>query len=79
MSKIMSGTVRGKTIELDELPGLVDGQRVAVELKPNAVRSNWQDIVGRLEGSLAEGRAFAAASEQIQQDRKSATRPAVDL
>jgi uncharacterized protein (DUF433 family) len=30
----LQGVVRGKTIELEEAPGLPDGQRVAVEVRP---------------------------------------------
>jgi hypothetical protein len=33
MTKIMHGTVHGKTIELDEDLGVVDGQKVEVQVK----------------------------------------------
>ena len=32
MTKRFHGTIRGKTIELDEDPGIADGQRVLVQI-----------------------------------------------
>ena len=64
-----SGIVRGNTIELDESPGLVDGERVRVELEvePN---SSWGEGIKRSAGALANDEEFGRVMEQIQRDRK---------
>ena len=54
MTKKYNGIVRGKTIELDESPGLADGDRVRVELETAQDQKNWEEKAKNLAGSLAD-------------------------
>ena len=78
MAKQYTGIIRGVTIELDESPGFADGERVRVELEaePNC---SWGEGIKRSAGSLANDEGFGKAMEQIQRDRKTDSRPAVDV
>ena len=54
MLKTMTGIIHGKTIELDEPPGLADGQRVEIEVKPTREDSSDESVLRRCAGSLAD-------------------------
>ena len=54
MSKIMTGIIQGKTIELDQPPGLTDGQRVEIEVKSTQEDSIGEAVLRRCAGSLAD-------------------------
>jgi uncharacterized protein (DUF433 family) len=41
--KPLKGVIRGKTIELEQEPGLPEGQRVAVEIRPVEETAPWVD------------------------------------
>jgi hypothetical protein len=55
---VLKGVVRGKTIELDEEPGLPDGQLVNVTVEPVAPRANAAetplDALKRAAGSWSD-------------------------
>jgi len=54
MSKTMTGIIQGKTIELDQLPGLTDGQRVEIEVKSTQEDPTGEAVLRRCAGSLAD-------------------------
>ena len=79
MTKTLHGKVHGKTIELDEDLGVVDGQEVEVQVtmyrprkRPPGPPPGWRPGISRTAGSLAhlcsaeDDRSF----EEIYQDRK---------
>jgi len=74
MSKPYTGTIYGKTIELNESPGLCDGESVEVVSQPASMRTEWGQGIRRSAGALAEDSEFGEAMEQIQQERKRSTR-----
>ncbi|MBN2291330.1 MAG: hypothetical protein JXM70_02830 [Pirellulales bacterium] len=78
MGKKFTGIVRGSIIELDESPGLADGERVKIELETES-HLQWGEGIKRSAGALAEDVEFGKAMEQIQLERKSDSRPAVEL
>lgn len=54
MSRIIQGIVHGRTIELTEDPGVADGQRVEVIVKPAREAKPWGEGIRRSAGALAE-------------------------
>jgi len=73
MTKTIHGKVRGKTIELEEDPGIADGQAVEVIVKPAKPRQPWGAGIKRSAGVAAQDREFDEVFEQIARDRKAAT------
>jgi hypothetical protein len=71
MTRTIHGRVHGKTIELDEDPGVADGQEVEVQVKVIS-RSSRQPGEGflRTEGALADDTEWDAIMEDVYQDRK---------
>lgn len=84
MTKTIRGRIRGKTIELDEDLGVVDGQEVEVEItmdrprkRPPGPPPGWRPgAPSRTAGSLAEldTPEEDRILEEIYQDRKRDTR-----
>lgn len=76
MTRTIHGRVHGKTIELDEDPGVAEGQEVEVQVKVIS-RSTRQPGEGflRTEGALADDTEWDAIMEDIYQDRKRDRRP----
>jgi hypothetical protein len=67
-SGILKGTIHGKTIELEQAPGLPDGQAVSVILQsPSAAGEGLRRAFGAWSGETAELDQFL---EQIRRDRK---------
>jgi hypothetical protein len=75
MSKTWHGKVRGRTIELDEDPGVAEGQEVEVEMKvvPKPTQKTGEGFL-RTEGALADDPHWDAIMEEIYQERKKDTR-----
>lgn len=79
MSRTLHGKVHGKTIELDEDPGVADGQKVQVVLKTVPAHRPWGEGLRRCAGALADewteedDRILA----QIHQERHQDSRPEV--
>lgn len=44
-STVLKGVVRGKTIELEQEPGLPDGQAVQIEIRPLSSPAGWLDRI----------------------------------
>lgn len=76
MTKTIHGIVHGKTIELDEDPGVAEGQQVEVTIKTVAAKQAWGEGLRRCAGALAN--EWTADDnrilEEIHQDRKRDTR-----
>ena len=78
MTRKLTGIIRGTTIELDESPGLADGERVRIELEAEP-KSSWGEGIKRSAGALESDEEFGRVMDQIQRDRKADSRPAVEL
>ncbi len=76
MTKVMHGVVHGKTIALEEDPGLAEGQLVELTIRPAERPSSRQPGEGfiRTEGALADDPYWDAIMERIHQERKSDSR-----
>jgi hypothetical protein len=75
MTKTLLGRVHGKTIELDEDLGVVDGQEVEVQIKVISPSANWGDGILRTAGALADDPYWDAIMEEVHQARKIERRP----
>jgi hypothetical protein len=65
--------IHGKTIELDQDPGIAEGQRVDVQLRVSPMARPWGQGILRSAGIAADVSGFDEAFEQVQRDRESAT------
>ncbi len=76
MTKTLYGKVHGRTIELDEDPGVAEGQDVEVQMKviPKTQRKPGEGFL-RTEGALADDTEWDAIMEEIHQARKLERRP----
>ena len=54
MTKTVHGIVHGKTIELDEDPGVADGQQVEITIKTVPANKPWGEGLRRCAGTLAD-------------------------
>lgn len=78
MTKTMHGIVHGRTIELDEDPGVAEGQEVEVQVKviPKTPRTPGEGFL-RTEGALADDTEWDAIMEEIYRARKVERRPPI--
>jgi hypothetical protein len=77
MTRTIHGRVHGKTIELDEDPGVAEGQEVEVQVTLISRPSRQPgDGFLRTEGALADDTEWDHIMEEIHQDRKQDRRPA---
>jgi hypothetical protein len=76
MTKIIHGVVHGKTIELDEDPGVGEGQQVQITIKSLRAKKPWGEGLRRCAGALANEWTDEddRILEEIHQDRKRDTR-----
>jgi hypothetical protein len=72
MDKTFHGVMHGKMVELTDDPGMGDGQRVEVTVRPAKEDGNWGDGLRRCAGALAElwTEEDDRILEEIYQDRK---------
>ena len=73
MVKQVRGIIRGKTIELEQDPGIADGQRVDVQLRLSSQAQVWGEGILRSAGIAADVPGFDEAFERVQRDRELAT------
>ena len=78
MTKTIHGKIHGKTIELDEDPGVAEGQEVEVQVRIVQPARKWGEGILRTAGALADDPEWDTIMEQISQDRKVERRPQVD-
>jgi hypothetical protein len=76
MTKTLHGKVRGRTIELDEDPGVAEGQEVEVQVRliPKPSQKPGEGFL-RTEGALADDTEWDSIMEEIYQGRKLERRP----
>jgi hypothetical protein len=77
MTKTVQGRVRGKFIELDEDPGVAEGQAVEIQMKIMATPRKAGEGFLRTEGALADDEEWDAIMEEIHQARKLERRPQI--
>ena len=70
MTKTMHGTVRGRTIELEEDPGVADSQKVEIQVKVVPQPAVPGDGLLRTEGALVDDEECDAIMAEIHQARK---------
>jgi hypothetical protein len=73
VKRSLHGRVHGKTIELDDDLGVVDGQEVEVQVRIVQPARKWGEAILRTAGALADDPEWDTIMEQIYQDRKKAT------
>ena len=73
MVKQVQGVIHGKTIELDQDPGIAEGLRVDVKVRISSPTRPWGEGILRSAGIAAEVPGFDEAFEQVQRDRDLAT------
>ena len=78
MTKTLHGKVHGRTIELDEDPGVAEGQEVEVQVRviSRTARTPGEGFL-RTEGALANDTEWDAIMEEIYQARKVERRPQI--
>jgi hypothetical protein len=78
MTKKLHGTVHGKTIELNEDPGVADGQEVELQIEVVATGQKPGDGIRRSAGGWVEYPEMDAIMEKIYHQRKLERRPQLD-
>jgi hypothetical protein len=75
MTKTLHGKVHGRIIELDEDPGMGEGQEVEVQVRalPRTDRKPGDGFL-RTEGALADDTEWDAIMKEIYEERKRDTR-----
>lgn len=78
MNKILHGKVHGRTIELEEDPGIGEGQEVEVQVKvvPNAKK--WGEGILRSAGGWVNYPELDGIMEKIHQERRLERRAQVE-
>ena len=74
MTKKLHGTVHGRTIELDEDPGVADGVEVELHIQVATARK-WGEGILRSAGGWVEYPEMDDIMEKIYQERKLERRP----
>ncbi len=79
MTKTIHGTVHGKTIELDEEPGVAEGEEVEVTIRTisDPVVRRGGEGFSRTEGALADDTEWDAIMDEIYRARKQERRPQI--
>jgi hypothetical protein len=78
MTKTVHGKVHGKTIELDEDPGVADGQEVEVQITVTPPARKWGEGILRIAGALVDDPYWDAIMEEVHRARKIQRRPQVE-
>ena len=73
MVKQVQGVIHGKTIELDQRPGIAEGQRVDVQVRYPRRHGLGEKASYDRRASPRMLPGFDEAFEQVQRDRESAT------
>ncbi len=76
MTRTLHGVVHGKTIALEEDPGLAEGQAVELTIRTIVPLADQQRGEGflRTEGALADDPHWDAVMAEVHQERKNDTR-----
>jgi hypothetical protein len=73
MAKHFQGVVHGRTVELDQDPGIAEGERVDVMMRVAPPSLPWGEGILRSAGIAVDVPGFEEAFEQVQRDRELAT------
>ena len=78
MTKMLHGTILGRTIELNDDPGIAEGQEVEIHMKLMAEtpRNSGEGFL-RTEGALADDVEWDGIMEEIHKARKRERRPQI--
>jgi hypothetical protein len=79
MTKTMHGKVHGRTIQLDDDPGVAEGQEVEVQVTVIQPTRKWGDGILRTAGALKDDPHWDAIMEEIHKARKIERRPQGEL
>lgn len=79
MNKTLHGTICGRTIQLDEDPGIVAGQEVEVMVKVVTTSHNWGDGIRRSAGGWVNHPELDETLEAIHSERKLERKPTPGL
>lgn len=71
LAKTVHGTVRGRTIELDQDLGVGEGQEVEVQVKLVEQPRQWGEGLRRAAGVLADDPHWDHIMDEVQQARRS--------
>ena len=76
MKTAIKGIVHGKTIELDDDPGVAEGQEVQITIRAVSAKTTWGEGLRRCAGALANEwtEEDDRILEEIHKDRKRDTR-----
>ena len=72
MNRKLGGVVHGKTIELEEDPGIADGEHVEITINTSEATSTWGNGIRRSAGAAVDIPQFDEVFALIQEERKSA-------
>ena len=72
MPETIPGTIHGRTIELEADPGLADGQKVEIIIRPATSADARAAAIARTAGSMADDPEFDAVMAEVERRRKSA-------
>jgi hypothetical protein len=70
MTKIIHGKINGRTIELNEDPGLTPGEEVEVQVRSIPAERKWGEGLLRCAGALADDLEWDAIMEEIHRERR---------
>lgn len=65
MTQVIRGTIHGKTIELDKNPGIGDGQKVEVILRPESPPRQCGEGIRRSAGALVDYPEMDAFMDEV--------------
>jgi len=72
-TKQFQGTIHGRRIDLQEDPGLADGEEVDVIVRVRPKAAKWGDGIRRSAGAWENVPGIEQAFEQVERDRRGAT------
>ena len=78
MNKKLHGKVHGRTIQLDEDPGIVDGQEVEVQMEVVQPLRKWGEGIRRSAGGWTDYPEMDDIMEKIYRERKLERRPQME-
>lgn len=75
MSEVIHGIIHGKTIHLEDDPGIADGETVEVLLRRVSTPKGWGEGLRRCAGALADYPEMDQYMDEIQSERRLDSRP----
>ena len=72
-SKQLQGTIHGRRIDLQDDPGLADGEEVDVIVSVRPKAHKWGDGIRRSAGAWVNVPGIQEALDEVERDRRNAT------